>query len=214
MIYYRPGIRCASFACLLVCLAMTASTAQAQRWYYDDSPHASTVGESHARGMADVIRSSGEAALSGSAAAINMTTAQSQALDNDLKNTQVYFEKRKINEANTYAKRNRPTQEQVFRLARERAPDRLGASSLDPVTGEINWHFVLEEDAYAVNRQEIQDLFHERAKGDRSVISQIKTACRNAQDEIRKHRTDYTPEDFVGALKFLDSLNYEARFAA
>ena len=78
------------------------STAQAQ-WYVNNK--ASTVGESHARGMSDIVRSAGEANLNNSAAAQNWAQARSMEMENRLQYTSSYFENRRMNREYTAAER-------------------------------------------------------------------------------------------------------------
>ena len=59
--------------------------------------HASTAAEGYANGMAAMVQSAGSYNLNTSQAAMNLESARSQALDNDLKGTQTYFEMRNIN---------------------------------------------------------------------------------------------------------------------
>ena len=49
--------------------------------------------------MADVVRSAGAANLMNSAAAINVETARSAYLDNQIKFTNTYFEKKRIRQS-------------------------------------------------------------------------------------------------------------------
>ena len=79
---------------ILAVVLLTASAAHAQ-WYADN--RASTVGESHARGVSDIIRARSHAAINYSEAAIGATEARSRQLDNRLKSTQTFFEMRRIN---------------------------------------------------------------------------------------------------------------------
>ena len=58
------------------------------------------------RGIADVIRSQGDYNLSSSAAAVNLTMAQQQAIENQKKWVQTYFQIRDINRQTFDAEQN------------------------------------------------------------------------------------------------------------
>jgi hypothetical protein len=66
------------FPLLAGLLLLTVSTAQVNAQYVNNK--ASTIGESWARGMSDVVRSAGDANLSNSAAEINYQAARTPEL--------------------------------------------------------------------------------------------------------------------------------------
>ena len=94
-----------------VFVVMFGSWAAAQ--YYGGAfidNRASTVGESYARGYADVVRSHGTAILANSEAAINMTQAVRRDMENRDKWTDTYFQMRQKNRDYRAAERGpRPT---------------------------------------------------------------------------------------------------------
>lgn len=200
----------------LALLLGLAATANAQ--YYDNNYyHASTAGESYARGMADYVRSAGMYNLSTSAAAINVEQARSQNIDNQLKYTQMYFDRKRVNQAYMDSQKGpRPTAQDIHRMAAAEAPKRMTPSEVDPLTGSINWPPVLGLDAYAEDREKINAMFDTRATGAGQTSPQdfmtIQQLTSDMLDSLKANIRLYQPQDYVEARKFLERLNYEARF--
>src|SRR5690242_11792328 len=87
--------------CLLTIVLVAAalpSAASAQVIYNN----ASTAAEGLGRGIGDVVRSQGEYNLNTSQAAINLTQARSQEIDNRMQATQTYFAMRNLNTQQRY----------------------------------------------------------------------------------------------------------------
>jgi hypothetical protein len=109
----------------LLIIGLGASLALGQYYggaYIDNS--ASTVGESYARGMADVVRSQGAANVMNSQAAINMTEAARRDMENREQWTDTYFQMRQKNkEYRAAEKRPRATREDWVRYAAAGKPE-------------------------------------------------------------------------------------------
>jgi len=187
--------------------------------YYGQNRHSSTHAEGFQRGMADVIRSSGEANLRNSEAAINMEAARSANMDNHLKYTETYFEMRKMNTAYRQQEAGeRITQQAAERIARERAPSRIAAENLDPVTGGIEWPAILLDGRYDEFTKPLNDLFSQRAETGGSIGSggygDIRAACDGLMAALRENIREYPSNQYLEARKFVEQLSFEARFAA
>lgn len=181
--------------------------------------HAATEAESVANGMSNVIASAGQANLLNSAAARNYEEARSRALDNRLKATSTYFELRRMNREYVAAERGpKPSSEQMFRLARERAPDRLNSNQLDPLTGRIYWPVILEQDVYREYREKLDELFGVRAKYHGQIgpeqYLELQHTARSLEAELKARIKEYTPMDYSNAKKVIESLAYEATLSA
>jgi hypothetical protein len=173
--------------------------------------HSSTYEEGAQRGYADVIRSWGMANLQNSQAVQGFEHARREYLDNRMKATQVYFEMRRYNEDARRAERGSPlSMEQYVRLARQMAPEPLGPSQLDPLTGAIGWPGPLRQAEYQTLRQRIERLFQDRAAG-YADFAAIRVAIEDFYDHLRADIMKYQPDDYLVARKFLDSLAYMAR---
>ena len=201
---------------LLIGLFARLAAAQYPYPYYGGgSYHAATAEESMANGMANVIQSAGQANLLNSAAARNYQEARSRDLDNRMKATNTYFEMRKMNREYVAAERGpKPTSEQMFRYARDRAPDRLNANQLDPLTGQIYWPVVLEQDIYKTQREKIDELFGLRAKYHGQIGAEqyleLQRTTKAMEAELKKHVKEYPPGDYTKAKSLIESLSYEA----
>jgi hypothetical protein len=179
------------------------------------SYHASTLEEGAARGIASIIASSGVGNYYHSQAARNYQEAVSRYLDNRLKAQQTYFEMRKYNREYRAAERGpRPTTEQMARFARDRAPDRLQASELNPITGQIYWPDVLEDDAFRDHRERLDDLFALRARYRGEIgpdqYLELRRTVKSMDQELKARITEYPPTDYVKAKNIIESLAYEA----
>src|SRR5437773_11653639 len=103
-----------------------------------------TVEGSMMQGMASVISAKGNYNLATSAAAVNMTQAQKQDIQNRQAATNAYFAMQETNRAARAAKRDtRLGEEQLVRLAAQAAPKSIDASEFDPVIGQVMWPAIL-----------------------------------------------------------------------
>jgi len=190
--------------------------AVAEAQYYVDNK-AATAGESYARGISDMVRSAGQANLANSQAAENWEAARSAYFDNRIQATQTYFEMRAMNRAYRAAERGpRPTSEELYRLAKEAAPPRLGPSELDPVYGRLRWPLALTDPIFDQQRAELDQLFSARAVGQVTARTnaEITTACQAMMGTLKNHIKDFTSTDYMQARSFLTSLMAEPQYAA
>lgn len=179
----------------------------------------STLEEGVARGIADVIRAQGDYNLNTSAAAVNLSLARQQEIENRKKNVQTYFEIRDINRQVFYAdqKRRRGGPEDWIRDAQAGKPKRLSPSELDAVTGGIHWPILLTAQAYGPLRIELERAFAQRAyhgamgaEAFMRVVQLTGDLAMSLKSQIRI----LPPDQYLGAMRFLDSLAYEASLPA
>ncbi len=183
--------------------------------YYNNK--ASTVGESWARGMSDVMRASGDTNLRNSEAAINVTEAQSRAMDNRLKYTQTYFENRRMNREYRAAEAGpKITEQQAERIARERAPKRASTQDVDPITGGLAWPRALSEEQYAPYREKLEVLFAERAAQEGAIGMTAYREIQSVTDDflatLKGNIRSLSGTDYMEAKRFVERLANEARF--
>jgi hypothetical protein len=202
------------FSLGLTSLIFTTSAVHAQFAVFP--PRSATVAESHARGMADVIRSAGHAELARSEAAIRYEEARSQFFENRQKSAETYYHLQRLRRDYVEDFRWRPTSEQLFRLAKEQLPDRLSASQLDPLTGTIQWPLLLREDAFAAEREVLEAVFAERADGIVNVrqFQEVREATDRMHEILRTMIRDVPSQEYLGAREFIQSLRYEGMYAA
>ena len=114
--------------------------------YYGGGGGGNTVAGSAMNGMASVISAKGDYNLSTSAAAVNMTQAQKNEIQNRQMATDAYFSMRATNRQAVAAERGpSPTMEQLVKIARQGVPKPLNTSQLDPVSGKIAWPGPLQD---------------------------------------------------------------------
>ncbi|MCC9606083.1 hypothetical protein LOC68_19665 [Blastopirellula sp. JC732] len=196
--------------------SVVAQTASAQ-WYYQTGAKAATVAESQARGLADIVRAQGEYNLNTARAAIDVEEARSQYIENRNRAQQVYFEMRRRNtEFRAEQAGPKPTSEQLFRFNQERAPQRLAASQLDPLTGEINWPFILTDKPYDEYREKLNMAFAMRAReGSYANVDEFRNVTGTAEamfDELKNRIRDYPADKYIEASSFMRSLVFDAQF--
>ena len=175
---------------------------------------ASTIAGSAMQGMSSVISAAGDARLSTSAAAINMTVAQKNAIENRQQATNAYFDMRATNRAARAAEAGpKPTMEQLVRIAREGSPRPLATSQMDPVTGKLDWPGVLQTEAFQTERTSVDQIFAKRAvHGGLGYADQTKAreALDGMYSQLKGQIRDVPPQDYVASRGFLQSLMYSA----
>jgi hypothetical protein len=179
----------------------------------------STPIEGIAHGLADVIRSIGDANLSNSAAAINISEARRREIENRKQWTETYFALRDVNRQYREAeiKRQRGNPEDWIRYARAGKPKALGNRDLDVVTGEIRWPILLTGKDFDAQRVQLEKLFANRAYRGVMGADDFLSAGRLSGEmlaSLKGRIRDYPPQKYVAAKRFLESLTYEAGLPA
>ena len=182
---------------------------------------AATVGESHARGLADLIRSRGEYELNSARARVTRTEARSRELDNRLKMVKTYFAMRNYNREQRfgtpeqrYEQRSRNNEIRFAAAARRGNPHELTAEQLDLLTGKINWPFALMPPQYEEYRDQLDNLFEQRAHhGGRisfQTYQQIKETTKDFLQALREDIREMEPSDYLMAKRFVSALALRA----
>lgn len=179
--------------------------------------HASTAEQGMMEGMSSMMQAAGARNLMNAQAAGFVEDARRKNIDNRMYGTDAYFQMRKTNrEARAAEQGPRPSQEDLQRYARQRAPNRLSPSELDPLTGAISWPSVLREDTYKAYRDQLESLYLKRAEAGYLTGTQraeVQQAVEALQADLKKNLRNYAPQEYVQAKKFTEGLNYEL-FAA
>ncbi len=164
-------------------------------------------------GMSNVIRAQGQAAVGYSQAAVNVEEARSRYIDNQKKWSETYLEMKRSHDAAVEEKQERDKELLQTHLANRKpqTPARLSFAQLDPGTGRITWPVVLRSDEYATARQKIEDLFALRARVNGSVPTshEISVGVADLRALLRARISAMSPNEYIAARKFLDSLAYE-----
>lgn len=162
-------------------------------------------------GMASVISAKGDYNLATSAAAINMTQAQKQEIENRQQWTNTYFDMRATNRTAGGRASPRPTMEQLTRMAQEMAPKPLASGQMDQVSGRLNWPSALQQASFDSQREQLDQLFATRAKyGGLSYADQmtVRQTVEAMFDELKTQIRDIPPQDYVACRNFLNSVSY------
>jgi hypothetical protein len=172
----------------------------------------STAAGSSMTGMANVISAKGDYNLSTSAAAVNMTQAQKNEIQNRQLYTNTYFDMRATNKAAREAEDGpRPTAEELARIAHEYSPKPLSPGEVNAVTGKLNWPSALQMDVFAPARAEFEKLFGSYSQlGTLNYADQ--TRARQLIDGMNQQLKgivrDIPPTDYTVCKSFLKSLMY------
>ena len=199
-------------ALIIVCPG--SSTHGQYGWPYGS--YASTAGEGYAIGMADMVRSAGMATLMTAQAAGSFEEARSIYIDNQVKATQGYIDrKRMLKSYQDSLRKPPPTAEQLYRMSQVGLPKPLSASQLDPVSGAIAWPVVLRDDTFKSYRDSAEGFFHEAVNSPQTFTYDAYNQLRQAGDEclaeLKSRIKDYRPNDYIQAKKFVESLTYAAQ---
>ncbi len=174
----------------------------------------STAAGSAMTGMSNVISAKGSYNLSTSAAALNMTQAQSQEIKNHQEYTDAYFDMRATNKAARAAEEGpRVTAEQVARMAHESAPKPLSPGEMNDVTGKLNWPAALQMDTFATDRKKLEELFVSSSQiGSMNYADQSKArVIINDMNKLLKAQVKSIPGPvYVTCKKFLEGLMFTA----
>jgi len=171
-----------------------------------------TAASAAMNGMANAISAKGSYNLATSAAAINMTHAQKQYIENRQQAADTYFQMRAANRKYVAAERGPPpSMEQLARIAAQGAPKPLRSDQVDSVSGRISWPDLLQEDKFTEGRTEVEQLYTKRISYGRLDFSDQKGA-RQAIDgmfaDLKSEVKNVPPQQYVSSRSFLQSMIY------
>jgi hypothetical protein len=173
---------------------------------------AHTAAGSAMSGMANAISAKGNANLSNSAAAVNMTQAQKNEIQNHQQYENTYFQMQQTNQAYQKAQEGpQLTEEQIARMARDAAPRPVSADQVNPTTGQIAWPEVLQEDSFATQRAAVDQLSATKAAhGSLSFSDQMaaRKTIESMYAGLKSQIRDVPPQDYAVSNRFLRSLIY------
>jgi hypothetical protein len=165
-------------------------------------------------GMASVISAQGDYNLATSAAAVNLTQAERNDIQNRQLAANTYWEMREAWRAQRDARRGPPpTMEQVARLAHYGVPKALTPNEFDAVSGKLNWPSVLQQDSFAAERDEVDKLFDKWARYgtlDFSEQTKVREAINALFDELNAQINNIPAQIYTEARRFLRSVIYAA----
>jgi len=165
---------------------------------------------------AALVKAMSEAELNRAKAIQTLEQTRTVALDNHLKATTTFYEKRKLYDAyhSLQAVRERPTREDLIRFSKESAPERPDQNQIS--RGTIHWPDTLQREEFLIQRLQLDALFAKRVETNSGRGSEV---CREVQSLTKQMRNDLkdmvqrmTPAEYLAARKFIDALAYEAQF--
>ena len=194
-------------ACLVLPIVLSGTAAQAQ--VYVDQ--AATAGESYSRGVGGAIQAQGQRNLSNSQAAINLTDARSNQIDNQVKSVNAYWEKKDIYSQRQQQEFYEIEQDRQRKIARRGSID-LSPEEFDRTTGQIVWPKILEQSLYDEYRTKLDELFHKRSyegalSGDDYV--EATTAINGWRAALMKQRDQYPAPILQQMMRFQLKLTRE-----
>ncbi len=172
---------------------------------------ASTAAEGYQRGAAGVIQAQGERNLSNSQAAINMTDARSNQIDNQVKSVNAFWETRGIYEQHKQEQQYQITQRRSAYLARNGLQS-LSPDQFDRTTGAITWPRSLQLPEYDEFRKTLDELFKERAEYGALTgpqYMQATNATRDWRAAITAQRDELPGPVMSQMLRFILQVNRE-----
>jgi hypothetical protein len=194
-----------AFVILIVAVYWTAACGQV---IYNN---ASTAGESYARGLSGIIQAQGDANLSNSQAAINLTDARSAQIDNQVKSVNAFWEKKDIYYQHQQEKLAEISSHRERYMARH-GLGTLSSEEFDRTTGQINWPRALQIEEFDQYRTTLDQLFQKRAyegalTGDEYL--QATTASKEWRAALNKQRDKYPRSILEQLNKFILKVNRE-----
>ncbi len=174
---------------------------------------ASTAAGSAMNGMANAISAKGNYNLSTSAAAVNMTQAQKNEIQNHQTYENTYFQMRQTNQAYQKSQQSPvPTEQEMARWARDAAPQPVSPSEVSPVSGKINWPAALMQSEFSAQRAEMDKFTAKKASYGSLSISDQMDARKTVEamfEELKSQITELPMQDYMAARTFLRSLIYD-----
>jgi hypothetical protein len=183
---------------------------------YDNLYFSSTPAEGYFRGRAEIIKDQGVYNKLTAEAARDLAQADTIAIENTRKWIQMYFDARQLNREERALERGpKPSLSFMIRSAQEGAPRRLSTYEFDATTGQINWPLVLQADAFAKSRAQLEQLFAFRATGPQQgaafdTFMGIWQSAEQLVDNLQDCVAYLPPQEYVAAKRFLQSLAWEA----
>lgn len=180
--------------------------------------HSSTVAEGRLRGAGALARDVGAANLDHSLAALNYQEAYRRSLENALKYAETYYARRDLWFDYREANRRQPlTMEGYQRLAEAKGASRLPSERFDPETGNIRWPDLLMADVLQPYRERIEQILKTRTITDVGYGSrtneQVRLLVNDMREVLDRNRRELPTHLYVQATQFLDSVEFESRFA-
>ena len=162
---------------------------------------------------AAVIKAIGDAIASNVKALESLQSARGRRVENWVKATSNFYEKRKLYEAyQGLSAVERAKRDDLVRFSKTALGDRPGAARLD-ANGNVQWPELLLADEFAEPRSQIDYVFAQRNAQPTDAGSDLGQTARTALAQMRRHlraqMQELSPPEYAAARRFLDSLALE-----
>jgi hypothetical protein len=167
-------------------------------------------------GKANVMRAQGDRAKKLAEARMTHEHADRVEMENKVIRVQKYLEKKANGQQSrdAYHARKRAARDRYLALKREKQqaaaiPERFR----NPMTGEIEWPETLQGSEFSKLRQELEQLFEQRAKTGQTAAlkNQIKYTTENLTERLQGNIRELTANDYMAARRFVNTLEREAQ---
>ncbi|MEN6496660.1 MAG: hypothetical protein ABFD16_20415 [Thermoguttaceae bacterium] len=164
---------------------------------------------------ANLIKQSAEAVEITARAADLRERTRTVALDNELKATKNFYEKRQLRDSYTsLTAPKRATKEDLIRYSKDGAPSRAASYQLCTASGAIRWPGILKREEFSPLRVELDCLFQKRQPTDGELGSEfcheVQVLTDQMRDELRAQLSELSPAEYATARRFIDALAREA----
>jgi len=167
------------------------------------------------QGGGELLRGSGEGEYWRSLGAINREQARRLYIENRQQAAETYFNMKRLNRAaREELAAPRATAQDLSRYAKDRLPDVLSEQQYDRENGVVTWPLVLLRKEFAADRELIDALALQRSSSNvvaPEVNAELAAATNAMLGTLRAEGTEFHSTDYITAMKFIKSLNYDAR---
>lgn len=179
----------------------------------------STAAQSETQAFADLLRGKAQARLLAAQAASEQEEYRRKAIENQLFKAETRRAIRDLADEQTeiLAARRAARRARQLEHAPLRDSHRPSADQLNPTTGEISWPLILATDEFTEAREEIAQVFRDRAvhgsiEPERYVP--LKDLIYETQAELKRKALKYTTTDYIAGSSLLRKLAFESRLPA
>lgn len=215
----------------LVCVGIAmAAAGHADAQYYYNSPYgreSPTAGLLSGRAamtnaaaavvssQAAMAKAVGDAAGSNVKALESLESARGRAIENSVKATSTFYEKRKLYDAyQGLTAGQRPSREDMLRYSRDALAVRLDPSQVDP-QGNVRWPELFLRAEFDEARAQIDFMFSQRTSQPTDAGSDLERNARTAVSQMRRGlrpmMSELTPPEYAAARRFLDAIALEVQ---
>ncbi|WP_153556523.1 hypothetical protein [Roseimaritima sediminicola] len=180
--------------------------------------HASTAEEGMLRGAAAFVEAAGKGNYYHSIAAMNYQEAYRRAIENTVHRAEAYYARRDLWSDHQERYRRKPLDMEGYeKLAAARSPARLTGDQYNPESGAIRWPYPLDSAVFAEHRKRVEGLLSDRSVdnsgwGSRN-FEMIRREVAAMKEVLEAGRQTLDLNSYINALEFLESVEWEGRFA-